>query len=207
MIGQEKTECAPDLSTALYIHIPFCRTKCAYCDFNSSASKDFPEERYIDSIIREFDYYLEKGFFDSALKSVYLGGGTPSILSTCSIARIMEHIRGAFSSLEGAEVTIEAIPKGLGTAKLEGYLLSGINRLSLGIQSCLDSDLNVLGRGHHEKEAPVSAPPQLRRFRLRLEPRHPPAAGPRAWPTNAGRCPRTGGPAAPSRPRSSNHRR
>jgi len=138
---------------ALYIHIPFCGSKCPYCDFNSYALEEIPEERYVDCIIRELEYYLEKGFFSATLESVYLGGGTPSLLSMASMARIMEHIRGVFSGIDGAEITIEANPASVDKAKLKGYILSGINRLSLGVQSFSDSDLKALGRTHCAREA------------------------------------------------------
>ena len=146
-------ELKEEKSASLYIHIPFCRSKCAYCDFNSYAPEEIPEERYVDCIIREFDYYHKKCFFKSAIESVYLGGGNPSLLSIGSIARIMEHIQGVFKALEDAEVTIEANPTSVDRAKLEGYLNKGINRLSLGVQSFSDFELKRLGREHDSKEA------------------------------------------------------
>lgn len=150
-LGEEKIGSAN--CKALYIHIPFCGSKCRYCDFNSYALKDIPEERYVDCIIRELDYYRNKGFLNGVIESVYFGGGTPSLLSIASIARIVERIRGSAEILEGAEVTIEVNPASVDRAKLEGYLDSGVNRLSLGVQSFSDTELKVLGRVHNSKEA------------------------------------------------------
>ncbi len=149
MIEEEKTERA----TGLYIHIPFCRSKCPYCDFNSYAGEKVPEQRYVDSLIREFDHCLESGLFARSMESLYIGGGTPSVLSLSSVERIVSHIKGSLEWAPGLEATIEANPASVDRLKLDGYLASGINRISLGIQSFSDVELRLLGRTHSVEEA------------------------------------------------------
>lgn len=141
------------LCKALYIHIPFCRSKCLYCDFNSYAGLDLSEQRYVDSLIREFDHCLETGLFARSIESLYIGGGTPSLLSLTSIDRLVSHIKGSLELAGGFEATIEVNPTSVDSAKLDGYLAIGINRISLGIQSFNDAELLVLGRTHSAKEA------------------------------------------------------
>ena len=145
----------------LYVHVPYCTSKCPYCDFNSVAltgpsAFPFEEERFIDALISELDTVLEVmgcGSFNPV--SLYFGGGTPSLLAPLSIARFIEHVkeRGAAGL---AEVTLEANPESVTPDKLSGYFEAGVNRLSLGIQSFNDIELKRLGRPHSVKEAFVA---------------------------------------------------
>ncbi len=142
----------------LYVHVPFCTSKCPYCDFNSVPVSDpstdsFDEEPYIKSITSEFDTVLEVLGRDSFNPvSLYFGGGTPSLLTPESITRVIEHVkkRGGTGM---AEVTLEANPESVSTQKLAGYLEAGVNRLSIGVQSFNDAELKCLGRPHTVKEA------------------------------------------------------
>ncbi|MBE9532425.1 MAG: radical SAM family heme chaperone HemW [Proteobacteria bacterium] len=139
--------------TGLYIHIPFCGNKCPYCDFNSTVEAHIPEVRYVDVIIREMDYYIKGGGFARPLDTIYIGGGTPSILSPKEVSRLFAHIKESFEWTPEIEATIEVNPSSIDMAKLEAYLASGINRLSLGVQSFNDTELKALGRTHSAKEA------------------------------------------------------
>ncbi len=133
----------------LYIHFPFCRSKCLYCDFYSVASlAAIPE--WLQAVKREVLLYKEK-FHD--FDSLYLGGGTPSILGARELAELMECLHKNFSFCPEAEMTMEANPDGLSRDKLKAAAEHGINRLSLGVQSLDDGDLKYLGRRHDSKQA------------------------------------------------------
>lgn len=128
---------------SLYIHIPFCRSKCKYCDFLS-----FPNTEYINAYktallneINAFDCENE------SIKSIFIGGGTPSAIDSSIIAEIME-LTGKFNIEKNAEITIEANPGTLTLEKVKEYRKSGINRISMGLQAWQDSMLKTLGRIH-----------------------------------------------------------
>ena len=131
----------------LYIHIPFCARKCAYCDFLSFAAPERVYEEYVSKLIEEI-YGQSGNFADMHVTTIFLGGGTPSILP----AHLMEALFGAlyecFEINADAEITIEANPGTLTMEKLEVYRQSGVNRLSLGLQSADDQELKYLGRIH-----------------------------------------------------------
>ncbi|NLA76011.1 MAG: radical SAM family heme chaperone HemW [Deltaproteobacteria bacterium] len=133
----------------LYIHIPFCKSKCPYCDFYSIASTTLIS-RFIESLEMEMALY-KKSFplFDT----LYIGGGTPSLLDTGVIARIIESVRAAFKITEGAEITIEANPGDMILEKVREIKSTGINRVNLGVQSFNDNDLEFLGRRNNAAQA------------------------------------------------------
>jgi oxygen-independent coproporphyrinogen III oxidase len=135
----------------LYIHIPFCRKACHYCDFHFSTSAatmtDMAEAINREMILRRS--YL-KG---EELSSVYFGGGTPSLLDPAQVARLIGTARNAFGILPEAEITLEANPDDLNSETLEGLLNAGINRLSIGIQSFSDEDLRFMNRAHDAAQA------------------------------------------------------
>ena len=131
----------------LYIHIPFCARKCAYCDFLSFAVPERVYQDYMDKLIEEI-YGQSLCFSDWNVTSIFLGGGTPSLLPPKFIEELFAVLYGCFSIEEDAEITIEANPGTLTMEKLEVYQESGINRLSLGLQSADDQELRVLGRIH-----------------------------------------------------------
>lgn len=130
----------------LYIHIPFCVKKCAYCDFLSGPADDVQKRIYLDALIQEIRFCGD--FSDYVVTSIFFGGGTPSILPGKWIAEIMEEISSHFTIRSHAEITIEANPGTIDTEKLHSYRSAGINRISFGCQSADDQELKMLGRIH-----------------------------------------------------------
>lgn len=129
----------------LYLHIPFCIRKCAYCDFLSFPAPEEVRKEYVRVLISQIKQSQEKG---RPVTTVFLGGGTPSVLESAEIAGIMEAIRESFRLKPGAEVTMETNPGTLDREKLEAYRAAGVNRLSIGLQSTEDGELKLLGRIH-----------------------------------------------------------
>ena len=148
MINVINNEKAPR-KLGLYIHIPFCRTKCLYCDFCSFISKDEVErERYVCALIKEIEV---RGTKEYLVDTVYFGGGTPSLLSAEQIGRILSAVRENFVLCEDVEITLECNPMthlSDGKEYFGDLRKLGINRLSLGIQSAVDSELKLIGRRH-----------------------------------------------------------
>lgn len=132
----------------IYIHIPFCVKKCDYCDFLSFSADDDCKERYVETIIKEISLESAK-YRDRYVSSVFIGGGTPSSLQIGCISRIMSTVHECFEILDDAEITIECNPGTLSREKLLEYKTSGINRLSIGLQSTDDRELMLLGRIHN----------------------------------------------------------
>jgi len=159
--GSEKSE-----SLGIYIHIPFCLKKCAYCDFLSfedSQVCDNDKKKYVEAVINEIKVrakLINAGIVDT----VFIGGGTPSILEPSLISDIIEAVKSSFHMAGNSksdknfetdsniEITIEANPKTLTEAKLRSYIKSGINRISIGAQSFDDGLLNTLGRAHSAED-------------------------------------------------------
>jgi len=131
----------------LYIHIPFCVKKCLYCDFLSFPADEKTKERYIEALCDEL-MYIGCERCDKPLRSVFIGGGTPSVLPAEHIVRIMDVVKTRFDLLPDAEITIECNPGTLDKGKLKAYRNCGINRLSLGLQSSNEKELKSLGRIH-----------------------------------------------------------
>lgn len=146
---------SPPLS--LYIHIPWCVRKCPYCDFNSHESKaGIPEKRYVEALIADLEQSVPR-VYGRKIKSVFFGGGTPSLFAPESIDAILSAAR-ALTPLEyEAEVTLEANPGTVDTAHFQGYKQAGVNRISLGIQSFNADYLKALGRIHDDKQAIAAA--------------------------------------------------
>lgn len=149
---------------ALYIHIPWCVRKCPYCDFNSHESKqEIPEGKYIDALIADLEQATPL-VWGRKIKSIFFGGGTPSLFSAESIDRILSQVR-ALTPLEyDAEITLEANPGTVDIAHFKGYREAGINRISLGIQSFNDVYLGKLGRIHDQHQALQAAQFALENF-------------------------------------------
>ncbi|MCI8659674.1 MAG: oxygen-independent coproporphyrinogen III oxidase [Lachnospiraceae bacterium] len=131
----------------LYIHIPFCARKCSYCDFLSFAAPERVYREYMDKLIEEI-CGQSRCFGDSLVTTIFLGGGTPSLLSPELVGELFAMLYQCFDVAENAEITIEANPGTLTMEKLEVYRESRINRLSLGLQSADDQELKFLGRIH-----------------------------------------------------------
>ncbi|MFA7636658.1 MAG: radical SAM family heme chaperone HemW [Monoglobales bacterium] len=132
----------------LYIHIPFCAKKCPYCDFNSYVGKLDIAENYISRLLKE-----AKEFQGIKIDTVYIGGGTPSLLEEEQISRLTGGIFDCFGIEKNAEITIEVNPGTVDFSKLKTYRKSGITRLSVGVQSFDDDMLKILGRLHNSKQA------------------------------------------------------
>ena len=141
---------------ALYIHFPWCEKKCPYCDFNSHQVKDgvqgFDEERYIKALITDLETELPR-IWGRQVHSIFIGGGTPSLLSPTGMDDLLSTIRARVNLEPGAEITMEANPGSVEADKFAAFAKSGINRVSLGIQSFQDEQLKALGRIHNGKEA------------------------------------------------------
>ncbi len=131
----------------LYIHIPFCVRKCLYCDFLSFAADDKTKEKYIEALCTEL-MFIGKERCQTSLSSVFIGGGTPSVLPSELIVRVMECVKENFTLDSDAEVTIECNPGTVDEEKLKAYFRCGINRISFGLQSVHDEELKKLGRIH-----------------------------------------------------------
>ena len=129
----------------LYLHIPFCKHKCGYCDFNAYAGMDRLMPDHVDALERELATARERFPFET-LDTVYLGGGTPSLLPADLVARLLGTIRSTFDVAADAEVTLEANPASTDEAKLAAWLDGGVNRLSLGVQGFDGRALAVLER-------------------------------------------------------------
>ena len=140
----------------MYIHIPWCVKKCPYCDFNSHESRnhngDIPEHAYVDALIADLELATPK-VWGRKIKSVFFGGGTPSLFSAESIDRILSHVRMLTPLEFNAEITLEANPGTVDAANFVGYKQAGVNRLSLGIQSFNNENLKALGRIHDSEQA------------------------------------------------------
>ena len=137
---------------ALYAHIPFCETKCPYCDFNTFAGIDGLMPSYVAALRRELAAWGDV-LAHPEVETVFFGGGTPSYLPAEDMSSVVETIRSTFHVAPAAEVTLEANPGDLTAAKLAAYLECGVNRLSIGVQSLSDRLLDVLGRRHSTDDA------------------------------------------------------
>lgn len=137
----------------LYLHIPFCVRKCSYCDFLSFGCNDNKVlSEYVNALMEEIniksiDWRYRK------VDSIFIGGGTPSLVSEWDMGRLLDHIKDNFDVAEDAEITIEVNPATVSDEKLERYLRKGINRLSIGVQSFDNHVLQVLGRIHNKNDA------------------------------------------------------
>jgi oxygen-independent coproporphyrinogen-3 oxidase len=144
-----------DRSVGVYVHVPFCERVCPYCDFAVEAARPLEsgrEARYVDALLAELA--LRRGAFAGRrLESVYLGGGTPSLLSTTSVERILRGVAAAFETEGALEVTLELNPSTVERGRLPGFRDAGVNRLSVGVQSFCDDTLRRLGRAHRASEA------------------------------------------------------
>ena len=137
----------------LYISVPFCRTKCSYCNFASDVFSKGAFENYVTRVIEDIGNARTAasergGVFEESADSVYLGGGTPSILESSQLVRIFEAVRGKFLLTADAEITVECAPGTLSPALIETLLRCGVNRVSLGVQSFVDQEARSVGRLH-----------------------------------------------------------
>lgn len=132
----------------LYIHIPFCVSKCNYCDFNSFKMDKIAKDKYLKDLKKEMELYSKNLKEDNYITSVFLGGGTPSILNSNELKYIFENINLYFNVRKNAEITVECNPGTLTKEKLKTMKVIGINRLSIGLQAVQDYHLKSIGRIH-----------------------------------------------------------
>jgi oxygen-independent coproporphyrinogen-3 oxidase len=142
------TELKKTTPAGLYIHVPFCRSKCAYCDFYSIADGS-QVEGYLHALSREMTFYRD---FSPLFDTVYIGGGTPSCLGTRQLAELLDRVREYFPIAAGAEITVEVNPGDVDTVFMHGLRDAGVNRVSIGVQSFDSSILKTLGRRHNGRE-------------------------------------------------------
>jgi len=134
---------------ALYVHVPWCRRICPYCDFNVHAAATPPEDEYVAALVAEMEAHVrDERWSGRDAKSVYVGGGTPSLFSPGAIGRMLAAVVRVFGIVDGAEITLEANPGTVDRETLAGYRAAGVNRLSLGAQSFDARHLRTLGRDH-----------------------------------------------------------
>ena len=136
----------------LYVHWPFCLSKCPYCDFNSHVRERIDQRRWRDALLRELEHYAEQTG-GRTLTSLFFGGGTPSLMDPRSVAAILETIDSYWGIAPKAEITLEANPTSVEADRFKGYRAAGVNRVSLGVQSLRDGPLAELGRRHTVDEA------------------------------------------------------
>jgi oxygen-independent coproporphyrinogen III oxidase len=141
------------MALGLYISVPFCRTKCSYCNFASDVFSKGAFENYVARVLEDIRCARAVaaevgGTFEESADSVYLGGGTPSILESSQLVRIFEALRGEFALTRDAEITVECAPGTLGPALIETLGRCGVNRVSLGVQSFVDQEAQSVGRLH-----------------------------------------------------------
>ena len=138
---------------ALYVHIPWCIRKCPYCDFNSHAAPAaLPEQAYVTALLQDLEQDLPLAA-GRPLKSIFIGGGTPSLFSAAALKQLIDGIRARISCLPDIEITLEANPGTFEQHKFAAYRALGINRLSIGVQSFNSQHLQQLGRVHDGHEA------------------------------------------------------
>ncbi|MCR4377818.1 MAG: radical SAM family heme chaperone HemW [Rhodospirillales bacterium] len=139
---------------ALYVHWPWCLSKCPYCDFNSRPADpaNLPEAAYLNAITAELNHYASQTNGRN-LTSIYFGGGTPSLMEPQTVAQVVESASRLWGLHSDCEITLEANPTSVEVAKLRGFRAAGANRVSVGVQALNDADLRALGREHSATQA------------------------------------------------------
>jgi len=138
---------------ALYIHIPWCVRKCPYCDFNSHEARGaLPEKEYVEALIADLEGELPR-IWGRRVRSVFIGGGTPSLFQAASIDALLAAVRARVDLAAGAEITLEANPGTFEVGKFAGFRAAGVTRLSIGVQSFDPAHLRALGRIHDDIQA------------------------------------------------------
>lgn len=143
---------APEGGFALYVHWPFCKAKCPYCDFNSHVRAGVDHRRWARALVAELNHFaaLTKG---RELRSIFFGGGTPSLMEPATVAAVIEAAERRWRFADDIEITLEANPTSVEASKFRGFRRAGVNRVSLGVQALDDADLRLLGREHDVTEA------------------------------------------------------
>jgi oxygen-independent coproporphyrinogen-3 oxidase len=146
------------VSFSLYVHIPWCQSKCPYCDFNSHAAASWPEADYTRALISELEHRTQTpSYSGQRIRTIFFGGGTPSLFDPKSIGQVIDAANRICGIESNAEITLEANPGTVDLAKLEGTRTAGVNRISFGAQSFNDAILKFLGRIHTADETRAAA--------------------------------------------------
>ncbi|HWS14042.1 MAG TPA: radical SAM family heme chaperone HemW, partial [Rhodocyclaceae bacterium] len=162
--GRAASGIVAPLPLSLYIHFPWCVRKCPYCDFNSHEARGaIPEGDYVGALIADLESALPS-IWGRRVSTVFIGGGTPSLLSPQALERLLEAVRSRVDLLPLAEITLEANPGTVEAQRFAGFRAAGVNRLSLGIQSLEDRHLAALGRIHDAAAARAAIEAALRHF-------------------------------------------
>lgn len=142
----------PDPGFGIYIHWPFCQSKCPYCDFNSHVWAKIDQKRWAEAYVKEIRR-CGRETPDRVLRSVFFGGGTPSLMDISTVDTILNEIARHWRFENDVEITLEANPTSVEMERFQGYRMAGVNRVSLGVQALNDTDLRMLGRLHSVEEA------------------------------------------------------
>lgn len=137
---------------AVYIHWPFCKSKCPYCDFNVHVRGAFDQSAWLDAYVRALEYYA-RALPEKQIVSVFFGGGTPSLMMPETVGGIIDAVQRLWPVVNDLEITLEANPTSVEIEKFQDFKAAGVNRVSLGVQALNDSDLSFLGRTHSASEA------------------------------------------------------
>ena len=152
---------------ALYVHFPWCVRKCPYCDFNSheaaGGAAAIPEQRYLDALCADLDAALPL-IWGRRIVSIFFGGGTPSLISAAGLERLLSELRARLPLAADCEITLEANPGAFESARFSAFRLAGVNRLSIGVQSFSDRQLDRLGRVHDRAQALAAVAVAQREF-------------------------------------------
>lgn len=140
------------MNLAIYVHWPFCKSKCPYCDFNSHVSNSVNHEEWRKCYVTEINYFTDY-IKQHNISSIFFGGGTPTLMEPETVALIISHLQSITSFTSDIEITLEGNPTSVEAAKLSAFKEAGVNRVSLGVQSLVPSDLTFLGREHSSSEA------------------------------------------------------
>ena len=141
-----------DPGFAVYVHWPFCLSKCPYCDFNSHVRESVDQQQWRAALLAEIDATANE-IGKRRVRSIFFGGGTPSLMPPATVGAIINRIATRWDMDADAEITLEANPTSVEAGKLAGFAHAGVNRISLGVQALNDADLKFLGRGHSADEA------------------------------------------------------
>ncbi|WP_448191784.1 radical SAM family heme chaperone HemW [Azospirillum sp. sgz301742] len=142
----------PDPGFGIYIHWPFCKSKCPYCDFNSHVRERIDQPRWRDALLHELDHYAD-ATAGRTVTSVFFGGGTPSLMDPDTTAALIDRIQQRWRVANSLEITLEANPTSVEASRFQAFRAAGVNRVSLGIQALDDASLRFLGRQHNAAEA------------------------------------------------------
>ncbi len=137
---------------AIYIHWPFCKSKCPYCDFNSHVQESIDNQAWLDAYLKQIESFASI-IKDKTITSIFFGGGTPSLMPAVTVNKIIDKLFSLSKTTNNIEITLEANPTSIESKKFVEFKAAGINRVSIGIQSFNEMDLKFLGREHSKQEA------------------------------------------------------